>query len=702
MKNFWNKYIEANNGNHLAKDSFEELSKKLCEKHFPNKDIVSTYDIEKFSPKKLTVVFFSRLFTDEFTDSRKGQVRKSFQKFLKYKKEKNIKTYKWVLTLSYTLTNEENIWWYTWSSKMYKEHGISIELIDSQKIIELSKKYELYDEWFNFDKEQNKQITEKQNITSESEKTEEKEKYQDVAIETENGIVYELLPEKKEKLEKEEKIEKTENKLLEETKEEAENSQKVEDIIEEVVEEKKSEENTDKEIEPAKKILFRFKYDFLKNEYKRIKELADKFSKEELKELSDFNSNEDWKTIFNQKEDLETSTIKLFYKAKSYEVRNKYIQAVFVYEHILKLENYKEVLKFKLEETYKSLKKCQDCVFAIIEELEGDVYLLRKNKIKAIEHYQKAMKYDDKEEIYAKKYYETLGDTQIENDLPEEAFKSYEKAIDNSSDKDETLELKYQNAKFLANGKKYFKSSPLSLLNVFISPFAYMNANKIINDEKTTKKLNTSSKKFFYTLAAILLLFVFIYWAFAFNKGASKDKNNIYQVATLTEYEIPASPEHIAIAKGDIIMNNITLEKIHLIDTAIATYNRALEYNPKSEIAYEHLNIAYNFKKEYLSKAQANILLDSASYFVSMRRSSEGLRLFKYLFKADDKSSGKYGYVDENMRIVIPPFYDFNYKKMYSGKENFVDGLALVCLVLSQGDTVYYKINNKNKIIKKL
>jgi tetratricopeptide (TPR) repeat protein len=333
------------------------------------------------------------------------------------------------------------------------------------------------------------------------------------------------------------------------------------------------------------------------------------------------------------------------------------------------------------------------------------MFFIRNNQIKAIELYEKSHKLNKNNKLYAKKFYETLGDSQIENELPEEAIDSYENALKNDKTNEE-LERKRQNAIHLSNGKKFFKSAPLSLLNVFIAPFAYWAAHSTINDSTTKNKLNSSSKKFFFTISAVLLIFVVLFFVFNDNftlkntKPNKPDKSNIFvQSKTMIK---PISLENIAITKGDEIMNNISLNDIHLVDTAILAYKRALEFNSNSELAYTQLKKAETYQKEYFSKAQANILLDSTAYFVSMRRDSEGLRLFKYLFEANDKSQGKYGYVDSNMHIVIPPVYDFNYRKMYNGTENFNNGKAIICLIHSKGDTNYYKIDKFNHLKIKL
>ena len=791
MSKIWNNFSELHGGNFLARDVFEELCYKFLDKHYPGKGIVSVNDISKSNPDNLNVVFISKFFTDELTNSRRGQIRRAFNKFLAYKEENNLKVYKWVFCVSYTLNNDELMWWLAWKEKMVQKSEVNIEIFDGDIIVERAKKYGLYEEWFvkkenkeedKIEKKEEGKIEKKVNViienkeegkiekkendekenkeedkiekkeNKEEDKIEKKENKEEDKIEKKENVIiekkeddelenkkedkiekkendekenkenvilekkeisFELIPDKKienkkitlinEKLKKQKEIRKQELEKKKIEKELQKQVSKQEKKKEEIQQDKTKKEK--KRIKPAKKIVNQAplaKYEKLNSQYNKIKEFANKLSKKEKLELKEISSLHKWDNLFVIKDNLDISILKLFYKAKSYEIRKKYVHAVYVYEEIFKKDNYKEILKFKSEDLYKALEKCQKNVQAILNELEGDVYAVRKNYIKAVDFYEISYTLNKNNKTYAKKFYETLGDNQIENDLPNEAVNSYEAALKNDKT-NEDLERKLQNAKYLANGKKYFKSSPLSLLNIFISPFAYWAAHSTIKKEATKEKLNTSSRKFAFVFASLMLLFVVIF--FVFNTDFTFKNTKIKQDKILVQNEIfikPLSLDKVAVAYGNEIMNNISYKQIHLIDTAIAAYKRALAYNSKNENAYLQLKKADDYKKEYLSNAQANIRLDSVAYFISMRRSSENLRLFKYLFNPNDKSEGKYGFVDSNMQIVIPPVYDFNYNIMYKGNENFINGEAFICLVHSKGDTNYYKINKRNQMIKKL
>ncbi|MEA3451012.1 MAG: hypothetical protein U9Q83_03815, partial [Bacteroidota bacterium] len=128
-------------------------------------------------------------------------------------------------------------------------------------------------------------------------------------------------------------------------------------------------------------------------------------------------------------------------------------------------------------------------------------------------------------------------------------------------------------------------------------------------------------------------------------------------------------------------------------------YKKAIKLDERNNDAYTKLKNAQKYKNNYIQTAQANILTQKDKYFVSLRRPSEGLQLFKYIYDQDNKRFGKYGYVDTFMTIVIPPIYDFDYNTMYKGSENFSLGKALVCLKLSNNDTIYMKINKSNKVV---
>ena len=262
---------------------------------------------------------------------------------------------------------------------------------------------------------------------------------------------------------------------------------------------------------------------------------------------------------------------------------------------------------------------------------------------------------------------------------------------------DKTLS-KQRNAFWLAKAEKFFN---FPLFNVFLSPLGYWYANSIIPNKKTKAKLKTSVKK---AAIALSLTIIFLFLIFAILKITST--NSKIKPLLRTEYKSDTaplkavSPADIAISRGDYYMKKLSIANIYLVDSAINSYLRAISFDSKNKKAYKKLLKAEKYKKDYIKKAQVRILSQKNKYFISMRRFSDGLQLFKYVYDQNNRNLGKYGYVDTLMNIIIPPVYDFDYNRMYKGTENFINSKALVCLKLSNRDTLFMDINKQNKIIK--
>ena len=144
-------------------------------------------------------------------------------------------------------------------------------------------------------------------------------------------------------------------------------------------------------------------------------------------------------------------------------------------------------------------------------------------------------------------------------------------------------------------------------------------------------------------------------------------------------------------------MENFSNDNPHFIDSAITAYKRAIRYDNTDTVAQRKYRNAENRRNAYITEVQNNINSDT-TYFLSMRRPTEGLWLFKYRYDKNDLSKGKFGYVDTTGKIVIPPMFDFNYRKMEGAGETFCNGKALVCLKIGN-DTTYFFIDNRgNKI----
>lgn len=756
MQDNWQKFTDLHGGKHFSRDAFVEFCSEILDKHYPGKDIVSTSNFAAYKSRRNTIVYLPKFFDKNLNSSRKGQIRNSFNSFVKDKEKSKQKVYSWVVCMPYVLSEEELKWWLNWIDKQRDEHSINIELLDGNYLVELANKYDLFKKWFvKSDEVQTTEITEKSNVTVNEDvpnfeliddslnpknKNEiitpfeliedntkgkvEGDKSEILENDNTEGKIHEV-----EKNHIEEKIDDTEfektknNEEEDDEKVELENAEDInteEEIDDELLQNKDLSFNKSNS-QPllAKKLSY---VDYLAD-YERLIVVASKLLDEQKEYLSELNSNKNWYKAFREIDITELNTLSLFYKAKSNEVHKNYMLAVFMYEKLMQKSDFDKILHLKIKEINSSLKKCKIKTEAFLYELEGDLHFVRKNIAKAVVFYEKSYHIDTENKVIAKKYYETLADNQVKNDIPEHAIINYEKAIDlNKSDKNTKHKLK--NAKYLKRGNKFFESPFLKPANVFFAPFAYMAAYSTIKEKSTKKKLNESLKHFYLVVAFLFSLIIIVFFAFkktnlsetisnSFKENKST-KNSSIVVSNSNNLLYPMSTADIAFKEGITILDSISYNKIHLIDTAISAFNRALSYTPgnvvirKSEIsfgsnfktafdslAYKKYNQAKQYKSSYIEKVQEDILRDSAAYFISMRRYSEGLKLFKYTFEPHNAANGKYGYVDSLMNIVVPPMYDFDFKNMYKGNESFINGKAFVCLVTSTNDTTYYYINKQ-------
>ncbi len=146
-------------------------------------------------------------------------------------------------------------------------------------------------------------------------------------------------------------------------------------------------------------------------------------------------------------------------------------------------------------------------------------------------------------------------------------------------------------------------------------------------------------------------------------------------------------------------MSRISPETPHYIDSAIAAYQRARRIDNTDSLAQAGYEKACIERAHYLNQVQQNISTDSAEYFLSMRRPTEGLRLFKYKYDHHDKTKGKFGFVDTLGNVIIAPMFDFNYRNMDGQGETFYNGRAKVCLKVADFDTVYFYIDQRGNRI---
>lgn len=768
MQDNWQKFTDLHGGKHFSRDVFVEFCAELLDKHFPGKDIVINNNFSTLKSRRNTIVYLSKFIDSELNSSRKGQIRNSFNSFIKEKENSKQKVYAWVVCMPYVLNEEELKWWLNWIEKQRKSYSINIELLDGNYLIELANKYDLYKKWFTATDELNQKeevlpktstnevvsnfelieediievatddeivdlelIEDKiEEVVENNENTHDENNFdEDIKNEIEEIITDEIIDEK----DNLENTETDDNNLINKLKEKLYDEEDEDEYDEEITEEKQTEE-----IEILDKIVVnsnfaqKLEYDDYYSEFIRLKEVAEKLTDEQKEKLVEINSNKkNWSKTFDKVKLEGLNTLQHFYKAKSKEVHREFASALYVYENILYLEDYKDVLKNKISEISSSIKLCKTKTIALLYEFEGDLHYVRGNIAKATIFYEKAYNVDVNNQLNSKKYFETLGDNQIKNDIPEHAFDSYSKAI-NFAKLDKNLKLKQKNAKHLKKGKNYFGNTPFKIFNVFFAPLAYMQAYNTIKEKSTKNKLDQSLKRFYFAISLLIIALIIIFFAIKKN-GLGKLSNNFWNknkseqvvndnksyVFSSTDVLMPISPAEVAFNEGSLILDTISYNKIHLIDTAISAFNRSLTYtignvvvrnrnisfgqdfkDVQDTISYKKYNEAKQYKTDYLTKVQSDILDDSAAHFISMRRYSEGLRLFKYTFEPHNAAHGKYGFVDSLMNIVVPPLFDFDFVRMYSGKENFNDGIALICLVSSKNDTTYYFIDKNGRKIR--
>jgi len=480
------------------------------------------------------------------------------------------------------------------------------------------------------------------------------------------------------------------------------NNSKINKITEAKTKEKVDEERTEtienRNIAFAQKVQIIPRYEFFKQEYIRILELAKNFTKEQQTELKQKNSQEKPLDFFTNIDIENLDTLNLFYKAKSTEVRNKYIDALVYFETIVARKDYLSLLKHKISDIPLAIKKCQEKTESFLNELEGDVYTIKNETPKALVCYEKSHKKDKTNKKVSIKYFKALGDNFTSQEKYEKAYNSYNESLNIEEDKETLIFQKY--AKAMSKGDLFSNIKIMKPINILLSPFFYWYAHSLIPTEISKAKLKKSSKQFYIELSFIILI---IFSLFIFTKIIAINKNTLPIAKIQKEINITINPQNIddiAISHGDKYMKKVSKGNIYLVDSAINDYRRALKFDNKNEIAYNRLQRAQKYKNDYIQTAQVRILSQKEKYFISMRRVSEGLQLFKYVYDLNNKNLGKYGYVDTMMNIVIPPIYDFDYNKMYKGTENFTSGIALVCLKLSNNETIFLDINKKNKIIR--
>lgn len=404
-------------------------------------------------------------------------------------------------------------------------------------------------------------------------------------------------------------------------------------------------------------------------------------------------------------------------KAQIYVTNEQYSRGLYIYEYAYA----KKLVEKDIMDDYK--KGVAEAEFKLnykYHMIDGDLKFAKGDYINAHDAYERAV---NTKEAFAEKikgsmsyslesdtYSPSIRDNEAETKLLEAKAEAllhineYQEAVDNfklATDEDpdnKELANRYKLAQKLLKWDNIYNNKWIGWLSPLWAPVHYLfvvNKHKDIQDLKIYKTIRRRS----WIGLIIWLLIIGLIVALYFMKGRIGFVSSGTDDGAQTSAQAPTTPLDLCLYKGDRYMEMLSPATPHYIDSAIYAYHRALRYDNTDTIAKPRYNKAMIKKNEMVTEIQRNIREDSATYFLSMRRPTEGLRLFKYKYDPSDTSKRKFGFVDTLGNIVIPPFFDFNYMKMNGQGETFYNGRAKVCLVVAPGDTAYFYIDKRgNKI----
>ncbi|MBQ3618292.1 MAG: hypothetical protein II939_09040 [Bacteroidales bacterium] len=152
MQHTWDEFRNAYENEQVARLTFCDLCEDIMRLKYPDHNIIKSADIlendtsKVDNPGKNSIIYLPKFFTDGISNSRKGQIRKSLNDNLPFMKTNDIK--KWVLIVPTKLTSEETSWWENWTSRIAKENGLELLLIDSKAIFGLLADFKITGKWF--------------------------------------------------------------------------------------------------------------------------------------------------------------------------------------------------------------------------------------------------------------------------------------------------------------------------------------------------------------------------------------------------------------------------------------------------------------------------------------------------------------------------------------------------------------------------
>lgn len=404
-------------------------------------------------------------------------------------------------------------------------------------------------------------------------------------------------------------------------------------------------------------------------------------------------------------------------KAQIYVTNEQYSRGLYIYEYAYA----KKLVEKDFMNDYK--KGVAEADFKLnykYHMIDGDLKFAKGDYINAADAYERAIltknSFTDKIEesmsysIEADTYSPSIRDSEAETKLLEakaeallhineygEAVENFEKAIDLDPDSKELAD-RYALAQKLQSWDNIYNNKWIGWLSPLWAPVHYyffVRKKKGIQDLKI---YNTIKRRAWIGLI-IWLLIIGLIVALWFMKGRIGFVSSGTDDGSQTTAQAPTTPLDICIYKGDRYMEMLSPETPHYIDSAIHFYHRALRYDNTDTIAKPRYNRAMITRNEMVTQIQRNIREDSATYFLSLRRPTEGLRLFKYKYDPNDSTKRKFGFVDTLGNVVIPPFFDFNYKTMDEQGETFYNGRAKVCIEIAPEQFIYFYIDQRGKKI---
>ncbi len=685
MQHTWDEFRKAYENEQVARLNFCDLCEDLMRLKYPDHNIFKSADILENDKRKVdtfgktSVIYLPKFFTDGVSNSRKGQIRKSLNDNLPFMQVNDIK--KWVLFVPTKLTTEESSWWDNWTSRITKETGTELTIFDSKAIFAMLNDFKITGKWFESEHEYTSKIEADDlldfDLDIETPNTESQTKTEPETHTTTTTTTTTVTTQTV-------KTVSAPRPIAEAMAAQMAAAPVSTAAVPIAATSANSEEPTIEQLENT----FKFKQLFEELELlhktnlnKKQREIFDR--RREESKVANYLNDFEFGDLSN------TSLSDLIYKADAYSAKSQYSRALYIYEYI----NFKgNVAADRIDEIDTGIKEnCENLKF-MYKMMKGDLLFATRDYINASEEYEEAaeLKDGDNAEANSKKF-EAQGEALLEVGDFANAADCFKTAL-NYNVADDNLKKRYEIAKSLDKGTNFFKNKWLRWLNIFIAPFAYWNARRKdpnISENAHAKKLR---RKAWWGLITVLLLLLGVAAIFFLGKFIA-DKTTQPEIET----QALQTPQELQISLGDYYMANFSNENPHFIDSAITAYKRAIRYDNTDTATQRKYRNAENRRIAYINEVQNNINNDT-TYFLSMRRPTEGLWLFKYRYDKSDPSKGKFGYADTTGKIVIAPMFDFNYRKMEGAGETFCNGKALVCLKVGQ-DTIYFHIDNRgNKI----